>query len=110
MENFEIKQRKIPEDLSPEEERVWNEIVDLEDSFVDNINKKKISRKSLEEVNEKIINFGEELKAQGINPYKYLLWHKLIGSSGIKKKDVEFDIDDHRIEKFIRELYSEYTK
>ncbi len=101
-ENFEKRQRTIPEGLKPEEIKVLKEINKILDAYIDD------RQVSAEEMinNQKIIdNFQKELKAKNINPYEYHLWHRLMGSSEIKSK---LDLDDHAIEKKIKEIYAKY--
>ncbi len=110
METFESPKRIIPEGLSSEEERIWKEIIDLELAYVSDSYMNKIPAETRFAMQENIVNFGEKLKEEGIDPRRYLLWHKLIGSSVPERKGFEFDLEDHRIEKFIRKLYMEYKQ
>ena len=104
-ENFEKRQRPIPEGLNPEEIKVLQEINNILDIYTQNIHNKTVSVEKMNEKQRTIINFKNELEANNINPYEYYLWHRLTGSSEIKSK---LDLDDHTIENKIKEIYAEY--
>lgn len=104
MENFEHKPGE-PKYLKPEELKTWHEMKDIFDSY--NSNLSKISLEKMDEIQDKIIDLKKRLEEKGINPYKYLLFHDLIGS-GVSKVELELDTENRDIEKFIRELYADY--
>ena len=103
-ENFEHKLGE-PEHLKPEELKIWREMNNIFNSY-----HSKLSGVPFEEMNkieERKIDFKNELEKKGIKPYDYLLFHDLIGS-GVSSLNLTLDTEDHVIEKFIKELYNKY--
>ncbi len=108
-ENFEPKLGE-PTHLKPEELKIWREMQVIFDSYNSKLDK--IFSEDFEKPNEiqnKKIDFKNKLIAEGVDPYEFLLFHDLIGS-GVSQLNLKLDTKDHRVEKFIRELYAEYKQ
>jgi predicted HTH domain antitoxin len=108
-ENFKQKPIEAPAYLNEEEQKIWLEANDIMNSYNADLFKEKVSMEKMDEIQDKIINFKEELEKSGIDPYKYLLFHNLIGST-VSGSRLELDTNDHVIGKFIKDLYAEYNK
>ena len=73
------------------------------DSYVKDLVSGRVSIDHLEKRNNTIVDFRDELHAKGVDLYKYILWHQLIGST-VTEDMAELDTPDHDIENFIRGL------
>ena len=129
-ERISKKERKIPEGLTSEQIKIWQDINSMLES--DKLSPTNLSVETTNEIQLEKMAFEEELRKKKINKKniesaEYLLWHRLIGSSNVVPKfdfnedEIDVDEDDKKntkmeksdkkvgvIENFIRELYNEY--
>jgi hypothetical protein len=107
MEDYQKEKRKVPEGLNEEENEIWQKVNGMLDSEFLSFDLIPLER--IDEIQNKKRAFGRELKRKNIDSGKYLLWHRLIGSS-VPEGDLKLELDtpDHDIENFIKKLYAEY--
>ena len=105
MEENTEKQKVMGTGLKPYEIKIWQEINDLLQS--DALSFDIISLEAVNDIQKKKIAFADELRIKGINPEKYLLWHKLATSTVFE--NLPLDTDKHDIANFVIDLYKEYN-
>lgn len=103
MENFNEK-KEYP-NLTPEQNKTLQEINDLlrfDETRNDNTNKFIALQLAARD-------FQIELRSDDIEPLEYILWHRAIGST--PPDDIsQFDTEDKKIEKFIKDFYKKYKE
>jgi hypothetical protein len=103
MENF--NEKKEYANLTPEQNKTLQEINDLlniDETRGDNTEKFFARQLAARD-------FQIMLRSEDIEPLDYILWHRAIGST--PPHDIaEFDTEDKRIEKFIRDFDKKYEE
>ena len=110
------KDGSIP--LSVEDKAVFDVVSKLKAKYNLDCENEAIDEEKLTEISDKIAAYFKTLVAEGIDPGKYIIWHKISGSGigsvisesasatkSFADEEYYFDTQDRRIEEFIKDLF-----
>jgi len=108
MQNVKEKEKGL--EISNEQEIILEQLSNALNKYFLDVKGDKVDREEFEEISEKINDLKKDIESRGLEPIRFLLWHRLNGSGifGVEDRVDLFDTPESDIEKFILETFAKY--